>query len=62
MSSVSEYFLDQNQDISFNIVGQGQTYHVSIYNDKTNKSVSTQISKDKLKGLINFINSYLGNK
>lgn len=51
-------FLD-DKDISVNLSGYGNVYQFSIYNDKTNKAVATQINREKLKALADFINKYL---
>ena len=53
-------FLD-DKDISVNLSGYGNAYHLSIYNDKTNKAVATQISRKKLMELAELLNKYLEN-
>lgn len=54
-------FLD-DKDISINLSGHGNVYHFSIYNDKTNKAVATQINRKKLVELVEFFNKYLENE
>jgi hypothetical protein len=53
--------LDDNKDISINIGGEGSFFHLSIYNDKTNKAVASYINRQKLKELAAFFNEYLEN-
>lgn len=50
------YCLDTNKEISIEISGKNGQYYISIYNDKTNKSVALNISASKLLGLADFIN------
>lgn len=52
-------FLDDKKDISINVSGYGNVYQFSIYNDKTDKAIATQINREKLKALADFINNYL---
>lgn len=47
-------FLD-DKDISINISGSNPIYYISMYNDKNDKAIFTQISRDKLKELAEFI-------
>lgn len=54
------YYLDNSKEISFDISGQNGQYHISIYNDKTNKSVAVSLAAYKLLGLADFINKYVG--
>ena len=60
MTTNQEMLLD-DKDISIRLTGSGNIYHFSIYNDKTNKAVATQINRTKLKALADFINQYLEN-
>ena len=53
-------FLDDNY-ISVNLSGHGNVYQFSIYNDKTDKAVATQINREQLKRLADFIYKYLEN-
>lgn len=53
------YYLDNSKEISFDISGQNGQYHISIYNDKTNKSVAVSLAASKLLGLADFINKFV---
>jgi hypothetical protein len=50
---------DIDKDISVEMVTDGNSCYISIYNDRTNKSVSVQTSKDKLLGLADFLKDSL---
>lgn len=53
------YFLDSTQEISVEISGEKGQYFISVYNDKTNKSVALNVSASKLLGLAEFINKFV---
>ena len=53
------YFLDSTQEISVEISGEKGQYFISVYNDKTNKSVALNVSASKLLGLADFINKFV---
>lgn len=53
------YFLDSTKEISVDISGEKGQYYISIYNDKTNKSVALNVSASKLLGLADFINKFV---
>ena len=53
---------DIDSDISMEMTTDRNWVYVSIYNDRNDKSVAFETSKDKLKGLVDFINSHLGHK
>jgi hypothetical protein len=50
---------DIDKDISVEMVTDGNSCYISIYNDRTDKSVSVQTSKDKLLGLADFLKDSL---
>ena len=50
---------DLDKDISVEMVTEGNSVYVSIYNDRTDKSIALQTNKDKLRGLAEFINTSL---
>lgn len=52
---------DIDNDISMEMVKSGQSVYVSIYNDRNDKSIAFQTTRDKLKGLADFIYKYLEN-
>ena len=53
------YYLDKDKFISMEIVTHKDWHHVSVYNDKTNKSVSYETNTKDLIGLADFIYKYL---
>lgn len=53
---------DIDKDISVEMVTDGNSCYISIYNDRTYKSVSVQTSKDKLLGLADFLKDSLDNR
>lgn len=54
------YYIDK--DIVVEMVKDDDSCFVAIYNDQNDSSVSFQVSKDKVKGLADFLNKHLGNK
>lgn len=56
------YYLDKDKLISMEIVSRKDWHHISVYNDKTDKSVSCETNTKDLKGLADFINRHLENK
>lgn len=50
-----------DKDIVVNLVKEGNYCYISIYNDRTDKSVAVSTTRDKLKGLADFLNKHLGN-
>lgn len=61
MSSKPEILFLDDKDISLAIGTQGPLFHFSLYNDKTDKAVATQITRQKLKDLITLLQNYLEN-
>ena len=53
---------DIDKDISVEMVRSGNSCYVSIYNDRNDKSVAFQVTKDKVKGLADFLIKHLENK
>lgn len=60
MTTETRLHYDIDNDISVEMVTNGNSCYVSIYNDRNNKSVAFQVTKDKLKGLADFLNRNLG--
>jgi len=58
----SRLHYDIDKNISVEMVVDKQSCYISIYNDMTDKSVAHQTSRDKLKGLADFIYESLGEK
>jgi hypothetical protein len=56
------YYLDKDKLISMEIVSHKDWHHISVYNDKTDKSVAYETNNKDLKGLADFIYRYLENK
>lgn len=54
------YHLDKDKLISVEIVSHKDWHHVSVYNDKTDKSVAYETNTKDLKGLADFIYRHLG--
>ena len=46
------YYLDKDKLIEMKIVSRKNSHHISVYNDKTNKSVSYKTNNKDLKGLL----------
>lgn len=51
---------DIDQDISVEMTTNRNLCYVSIYNDRNNKSIAFQVTKDKIKGLADFFSRNLG--
>jgi Rod binding domain-containing protein len=63
MACTNPLHYDIDKDISVEMVTDNKNNcFVSIYNDRTDKSVAVQTSKDKLLGLADFLIKNLGNK
>ena len=62
MACTNPLHYDIDKDISVEMVTNGNSCYVSIYNDRTDKSVSVQTSTKNLKGLADFLIKNLGNK
>ena len=62
MISVDPPHYDIDKDISIEMVKGGKSVYVSIYNDRNDKSVAFQTTRDKLKGLADFLNKNLENR
>ena len=62
MQSIDPPHYDIDKDISVEMVKDGNSCYISIYNDRTDKSVSVQTSTKNLKGLADFLIKNLGNK
>ena len=61
MSSKPEVLFLDDKDISLSIGTRGPLFHFSVYNDKTNKAVATEITRQKLRELITLLQTYLEN-
>jgi hypothetical protein len=61
MQAIDPLHYDIDKDISVEMVTNGNSCYVSIYNDRNDKSVAFQTTKDKLKGLADFLSRNLGN-
>lgn len=61
MQSIDPPHYDIDKDISVEMVTNGNSCYVSIYNDRNATLLSFRTSKDKLRGLADFINNYLEN-
>lgn len=59
MQSIEPPHYDIDKDISMEMVTNGNSCYVSIYNDRNDKSVAFQTTKDKLLGLADFITKNL---
>lgn len=53
---------DIDKDISVEMTTSGNLCYVSIYNDRNDKSVAFQVTRDKVKGLADFFIDNLENK
>ena len=62
MACTNPLHYDIDKDISVEMVTDGNSCYISIYNDRTDKSVSVQTSKDKLLGLADFLKDSLDNR
>jgi len=62
MACTNPLHYDIDKDISVEMVTDGNSCYISIYNDITDKSVALQTSRNKLKGLADFIYESLGEK
>ena len=62
MQAIDPPSYEIDKDISVNMVVQGNYCYLSIYNDRTDKSVAVSTTRDKLKGLADFLNKHLENK
>ena len=62
MACTNPLHYDIDKDISVEMVTDGNSCYISIYNDRTDKSVSVQTSKDKLLGLADFLKNSLDNR
>ena len=57
------YYLDKDKLIEMKIVSRKNSHHISVYNDKINKSVSYKTNTKDLKGLLaDLIYKYLETK
>ena len=61
MACTNPLHYDIDKDISVEMVINKGSCFVSIYNDRTDKSVSVQTSTKNLKGLADFLIKNLGN-
>jgi hypothetical protein len=56
------YYLNDNKTIDVKIAGNWKHFHFSVYDDIKNKSVfCSNMSRETLKGLADFIYNYLEN-
>ena len=55
MNTNNQLYLNKDKTIDIHIMGAGNSYHVSVYNDKTDKSVAYTCSRDELKKMTDFI-------
>lgn len=60
MQTENPLHFDIDKDISVEMTISGNLCYVSIYNDRNDKSVAFQVTRDKVKGLADFIYKYLG--
>ena len=61
MTTETRLHYDIDKDISVEMTTSGNLCYVSIYNDRNDKSVAFQVTKDKVKGLADFFIKNLGN-
>lgn len=61
MTTETRPHYDIDNDISVEMTTYGNSCYVSIYNDRNNKSVAFQVTKDKVKGLADFLTKNLEN-
>jgi len=62
MTTETRLRYDIDNDISVEMTTSGNLCYVSIYNDRNNKAVAFQVTKDKVKGLADFFTKNLENK
>jgi hypothetical protein len=63
MMSINTPHYDIDKDISMEIFMQDTvSCHISVYNDRNDSCVAFQTSRDKLKGLADFIYKTIGEK
>jgi hypothetical protein len=60
MTTETRLHYDIDNDISVEMTTSGNLCYVSIYNDRNNKSVAFQVTRDKVMGLADFIYKQLG--
>ncbi len=60
MTTETRLHYDIDSDISVEMTTYGNLCYVSIYNDRNNKAVAFQVTKDKVKGLADFFIKNLG--
>lgn len=61
MQSVDPPHYEIDKDIVVELVKDKDSCFVAIYNDQNDSSVSFQVSRDKLKGLADFLNKHFEN-
>ena len=61
MNTDTRLHYDIDNDISVEMTTCGNSCYVSIYNDRNNKSVAFQVTRDKVKGLADFLTKNLEN-
>jgi hypothetical protein len=61
MTSIDIPSFNINKDINIQIYSNGNACYFSIYNDRTDTSISFEASKDNSKGLADFIYRNLEN-
>jgi hypothetical protein len=61
MASINTPHYDIDKDISVQIYYHGNSCYVSVYNDRNDSSVAFCVTKEKLKGLADFIYKCLEN-
>ena len=59
MTTETRPHYDIDKDISVEMTTYGNSCYVSIYNDRNDKSIAFQVTKDKVKRLAEFILKYL---
>ena len=62
MTTETRLHYDIDKDISVEMTTSGNLCYVSIYNDRNNKAVAFQVTKDKVKGLADFLTKNLENR
>lgn len=62
MTTETRLRYDIDNDISVEMTTSGNLCYVSIYNDRNNKAVAFQVTKDKVKGLADFLTKNLENR
>lgn len=61
MTNETRLHYDIDKDISVEMTTYGNLCYVSIYNDRNNKAVAFQVTRDKVKGLADFFIKNLEN-